>query len=222
MLAAMIGGRRIHWADALLAWLFWMLLGIALGCYNRFAWSAGGEWPLPPPEALGARLLAFFWPPVQGLWLTAALWVLAYPLAGLVWTLLLGVTAPYFGPKNEDLAGSASRLALASVPLWLPLPYLLYLAGGSGGSWQLGGVTAVLLGRAGAPTWPYVNWVYLALGIAALVWHIFAYARTFRLPFNAAWKHWAVCLVLYGLVLVGLSVVLGQVWVMAGARAGLV
>ena len=167
------------------------------------------------------RSLAFFWPSVQGVWVRAVLWVLAFPLAGVVWTLLLGVTAPYFGQRNEDLPGSASRLALASLPLWLPLPYLVYLAASAGQGWDTGAAVAVALGQSAPPAWPHVKWVYLGLGVLALLWHCYTYARLFQMPFRAAWRHWAVCLLLYGLVLVGLSLVLGQAWVMAGARLGL-
>ncbi len=213
---------RTHWGDWLLASLFWIVLGLGLGMYNRFAWEVGGEWPLPPVEALGGRMLAFFWPPVSGDWIRAALWLLAFPLAGVVWTLLLGLSAPYFGIRNDDLGGSASRLALASLPLWLPLPYLLYLAGGARGGWQFGTVAAVGLGRTPAPAWAHVNWVFLALALLAFAWHIFTYAKVFRLPFRTAWKHWLVVLTLYGLLLVGLSVVLGQLWVVGGTRFGLV
>jgi hypothetical protein len=121
---------------------------------------------------------------------------------GILWIRLLTITAPYYGGANRDFAWSLVRFSISSLPLVLPLFYILWEAVIRGG-FSLARLRGAALMQ-GVPDMPgWLAWVYLALGAAAIVWHFLVYVRVFEIRGRAALRHWLTSLVLYLLAATG-------------------
>ncbi|MCC6143325.1 MAG: hypothetical protein IT368_05920 [Candidatus Hydrogenedentes bacterium] len=189
--------------DYLKATALWVLLGMSLGA----AWSTVTAWPLPSIEGMAAVLVYRFSLPEFGRAAAAAYWLLLTPLAGMAWVRVLTLTAPYFGGANRDYPWSLVRFSIASLPLVLPLFFIIW-AGAFRGGFSLARLRAVALLQ-GMPQMPgWLAWVYVALGAAALVWHFAVYRRVFEIAGRPAIRHVLTSLTLFLLAAAGAGALL--------------
>lgn len=154
------------------------MLGLSLGWYYTVTYFGRVGWPMPSVETLGALLLYYFSVINAATEIQALHWMLVFPLSGLLWTSIVSLMLR----PSERLPRLAWRLALCSLPLWLPAPYLMYLAGQTGEGWELARMVAVALRRGTLAPWPWLSPVYLALGIIALLLHVHLLRRSTALP----------------------------------------
>ncbi len=114
--------RREQVGDWAVALGLWSCLGFGAGYYYAFTAPGALGWPLPTPEGVGA---AWLFQSIQNTvhndsaWLQRALWVLAFPAAGTVWTLLLWLIAPRFDIKLPPFTDTLRDLAWGAAPVTL-------------------------------------------------------------------------------------------------------
>lgn len=160
-------------------------LGLSLGLYYTITYYGRALVPLPGSVALGAPFMYYVAVDEQyNTVVQAWLWMLVFPVAGLLWRLTL-VGASRVGAKVANpeapptaLAEVSARLWHACWPLLLPIPLLLWLVGTPSGRWSWPDFLAVCLRRqnVAAPTWLTPLMMALALTAFALevraVWRV--------------------------------------------------
>ncbi|HPO14751.1 MAG TPA: hypothetical protein PLI09_15020 [Candidatus Hydrogenedentes bacterium] len=194
--------KTLDWVNAIALWL---ALAFSLGWYYTFTYYGRSGWPMPSMEGCGGLLFYYFSVINVRVELQAVHWMLAFPLGGILWVALLSFTAPYFNQRNQNFAWSLVQFGLASLPLSLPGPYMAYLAGKVHGVWNIHTMAAVALRHDGAPPFDWLTPLYLGLGVAAFVCHLYAYRQVFPLRGNDAWKHFLLTASLYICTIVGLA-----------------
>ena len=197
--------RHTQWADTVIALALWLALGFSLGWYYTITYYGREGWPLPSLETCGGLVLYYFSViNVRTEW-QAVHWMLVFPLAGLLWVMLLSLTAPFFGSRNQAFSWSVFQFALATLPLSLPGPYLAWVAGTTADGWSVHRMVQVALRRGGVNPWYWLSPLYLVLALVALALHIWVYRLTFELSGKAAWRHFLLTAVLFVLVVAGLG-----------------
>lgn len=152
-----------------------LLLGLSLGLYYTITYYGRALVPLPGFVALGAPFMYYVGVDEQYSTVVQAwLWMLVFPLTGLLWRLCLA-----YVPSLRIFGGRATRLTLAQVstrlwhtcwPLLAPLPVLIWLVGTPSGHCSWPDFVAVCLRRQNAdvPTWLTPLMMALALIAFAL------------------------------------------------------
>lgn len=191
--------------DWLTAIALWALLAFSLGWYYTVTYYGARGWPMPTVESLGGLILYYFSVLNVDTRIQAAHWMFVFPLVGVLWVMLLSFTAPYYAGRNVSFAWSLSRFAWASVPLSLPVPYMVYVAGKAAGPWSMQSVVSVALRRGGVSPWPWLSPLYLALALVALGCHVFVYRQVFEIRGADAWKLIVFTLILLICTLAGLG-----------------
>jgi hypothetical protein len=130
----------------------------------------------------------------------------AFPLAGLFWSGLLAWTAPLFGGRAKDTSYFQLWMAVAALPLTLPLPYLTWYAGVVDGRFVPARMLAVALRRGWcfAPDW--LSPLFLVLALLALGIQWWVYRKMLTVPRRYALVHYAGAGVVYFAVLTALAV----------------
>lgn len=190
--------RRRFIGDMAKAMVLWLGLGVSLGWYYLFMGPSRAGWPMPTPESLSALVLYYF----SALNTTPSLqllhWLAVFPLAGLLWTTTLAVTAPYFGGRRVEFGWTLVRLGMTSLPLTATLPLSLWIAGHATGGFSLSHIYSMALQRAFITPPAWVTPIFIGLASASLVWQLFTYARIFDIK----GKHAALHLLLSAFLLV--------------------
>ena len=205
MLSAMSSTRRIIFFNWVNAVALWLAFGFSLGWYFTFTYYGRSGWPIPTIEACGGLIMYYFSVVNASTMIQALHWMAVFPLAGILWAALLALTAPRFGGQTERFSEAMFRMALASLPLTPPGFYLAYLAGGARGSWSIQVMLDVALRRGGVTPPPWVNPVYLVLGLVAFGCHVYVYRGAFGARGGRAWLHFLVTALVYVLIIVGLA-----------------
>jgi hypothetical protein len=174
--------RQAGWLS--IAMLCWLLLSVSIGWYYTVTYFGRVGWPMPSVETVGALLLYYFSVLNVDTEIQAIHWVLVFPIAGFLWSLLLCEVARRSGQAtNPERARLAAMIALASLPLSLPLPYMMFVAGETVEGWQLQRMLDVALRRGNVSPWPMLSPVYFTLGVAAIALH----AAMLRHSFQYGW-----------------------------------
>jgi len=195
----------LDWANAMALWL---ALAFSLGWYYTFTYYGRSGWPMPSMEGCGGIIFYYFSVLNVRAEIQAVHWMLSFPLAGVLWVMLLSFTAPYFRQRNENFAWSLVQFGLASLPLSLPGPYMAYLAGKINGVWTFHAMIEVAFRRAGGPPFDWLTPLYLGLGVAALLCHVYVYSQVFNLRGKDAWKHFLITAALFFCAIAGLAAIM--------------
>jgi len=173
----------------LLAIVVWLALSISLGWYYTFTYYGRAGWPMPMMEPCLALVLYYFSVLNVDTEIQAIHWVIVFPLAGAVWTCALWLVARRFHARNYPLGRVALLVALTSVPLVLPLPYMTWVAGKTGAGFDARHMLAVALRHDGIPPWPALSPMYFALGLVSMGLQVAVYRRAFSARGKQAWLH---------------------------------
>ncbi len=195
----------LDWVNAIALWL---ALAFSLGWYYTFTYYGRSGWPMPSMEGCGGIIFYYFSVLNVRAEIQALHWMLAFPLAGILWVMLLSFTAPYFKQRNENLAWSLVQFGLAALPLSLPGPYMAYLAGKANGVWTFHTMLDVAFRRVGGPPFDWLTPLYLGLSAAALLCHVYVYSQVFHLRGKDAWKHFLLTAALFFCAIAGLACIL--------------
>lgn len=162
--------------SVMLAALTDLALGLSLGLYYTVTYYGRALVPLPGFVALGAPFMYYVAVDEQhSTVIQAWLWMLVFPLAGLLWRLTL-VYVPRLLPGAAVSEDRPARLKLGEVtarvwhtgwPLLAPIPLLMWLVGTPSGRWSWPDFIAVCLRRQNVdvPTW--LTPLLMALAVAA-------------------------------------------------------
>lgn len=166
----------------------WLLLAVSIGWYYTITYFGRVGWPMPSVETVGALLLYYFSVLNVETEIQAVHWLAVFPLAGGLWAVVLRRT--YRGDSaRPSLAGLFAALGLASLPLGLPMPYMMYVAGQTGAGWEFQRMIDVALRRGNVSPWWWLSPVYFALGVAAFGLHLWVLHRAFPAPLPAQARH---------------------------------
>jgi len=201
----MLFGRKKALGDVLKASLLWLALGFSLGWYYLFTYDGRFVWPMPAPEACAGLLLYYFSKLNARPALQIVHWLLAFPIAGVLWVSILAVSAPFFGGRRAEYGWTVWRFSLTALPLALPGPVLAFLAGRTPGGWSWRQMVSVAQGRGGVTPGAWLTYVFLGLAVACLVWQILRYVPIFDLRGKKAGLHLLVCLILLAVMTCGLA-----------------
>ena len=161
-----------------------LALGLSLGLYYTITYYGRALVPLPGFVALGAPFMYYVAVDEQyNTVVQAWLWMLVFPVAGLLWRLsLVGVSR--YAAKAADLEVHPTRLAEICARLWhtgwpllVPLPLLTWLVGTPSGQWSWPDFIAVCLRHRNADSPGWLTPVMMGLALAA-----------FALEVRAAWR----------------------------------
>ena len=162
----------------------WLALSVSIGWYYTVTYFGRVGWPMPSVETVGALLLYYFSVLNVATEIQAVHWVLVFPLAGLFW-----VGALRWIARTQEgrpaFALLAMRLAVSSLPLSLPLPYMVLVAGETETGWALQRMLDVALRRGNVSPWPWLSPMYFALGTLAFIWHLRVLRTSFPAPLGA-------------------------------------
>jgi hypothetical protein len=179
----------------------WLLLSVSIGWYYTVTYFGRVGWPMPSVETVGALLLYYFSVLNVDTEIQAIHWVLVFPMAGFLWSLLLCEVARRSGhdtiPPRLRLA---SFIALASLPLSLPLPYMVLVAGETAEGWHWQRMLDVALRRGNVSPWSWLSPLYFALGVAAFALHAEVLRRSFQHSWLRLLRHTGLTAVAFVLV----------------------
>jgi hypothetical protein len=152
-----------------LSLFLWLGLAFSLGWYYTFTYYGRTGIPIPLPEVILGILLYYFSVINSLLWIEAIHWMLMFPLAGFIWAGSLWTLAPRFGGKRPDFRQVLWHISCAAIPLIIPSPWMMWMAGQTEGGFTLRRAIGVALrqGNIDPPAW--LTPLYLLLGLAALV-----------------------------------------------------
>lgn len=159
------------------------MLGLAfsLGWYYTFTYYGRTGIPIPLPEGILGILLYYFSVINSLLWIEAVHWMLMFPLAGFLWAVTLWTLAPRFGGRRPGVCEVFLRISCAAIPLIIPAPWMMYMAGRTEGGFSLSRAIGVALrqGNIDPPAW--LTPMYLTLGMIALAVQVRAIMRLFEI-----------------------------------------
>ncbi len=157
----------------------WLLLAVSIGWYYTVTYFGRVGWPMPSVETVGALLLYYFSVLNVDTEIQALHWLIAFPLAGFIWTAILPRTYRGTAATQPSTHRLAMRLALTSLPLSLPMPYMMLVAGQANGGWQFQRMIDVALRRGNVSPWPWLSPMYLVLGLVAFGLHVWVFRHSF-------------------------------------------
>jgi len=194
---------------AALAVSHWLALGLSLGWYYTFTYYGRAGWPMPMPEPVGALLLYYFSVlniRTEG---QAVHWLASFACAGALWPLLVWRVGRVLGHCAVSLPRLSVACASCSLPLWLPAPWMTWVAGQTDHGFSVARMFAVALRRGNVQPWAWLSPMYFALGLASLLALLAVHGFFYRLPPLAALRHLGVAAVAYVLLSALLGAVLG-------------
>jgi len=222
ILVAMLKGKTIL-GDIVKACLIWMGLAFSLGFYYVFTYYGRSGWPMPLPESCAALVFYYFSVLNVDTAYQAIHWLVAFPLAGVLWVTTLTLTAPFFGGVRTEYAWTLLRFSKTCLPLIAPAPVLVLYAAHSTAGFSVMNAVSVALRRGGG-TMPgaWLTPLYVGLGVACLVWQILLYVKLFDLHGKKAFVHYATGVVLLVIFVSGLATLLSfplRYWLETAAAA---
>lgn len=180
--------RNTALVELAVAAVCWLSLAVSVGWYYTVTYFGRVGWPMPSVETVGALLLYYFSVLNVDTEIQAVHWLVVFPFSGFVWAAIL--TYSFRNSANTpSMPALAARLGLASVPLSLPMPYMMFAAGQTANGWQLQRMLDVALRRGNIPVWPWLSPMYFALGVASFALHIWIIRRSFSQPILAQIRH---------------------------------
>ena len=161
-----------------------LLLGLSLGLYYTITYYGRALLPLPGFVALGAPLMYYVavderFSTVYQAWL----WMICFPLTGLVWRLTLSFLPRLLRQPGPTFAAVSARLWHVARPLLLPLPLLAWLVASPAGHCAWSDFIAVCLRRHNVADPGWLAPVMMALAVLALgleirgLWQLFSPSR---------------------------------------------
>jgi len=145
-----------------LAALMDLALGLSLGLYYTITYYGRALTPLPGLVALGAPFMYYVavderFSTVYQAWL----WMLCFPVAGVLWRLALAQAPRLFGQRPRRLREVTARLWHVSWPLLVPIPLTAWLV-------SRGGFVAVCLRQHNVDSPAWLPPVLMPLAVVAL------------------------------------------------------
>jgi hypothetical protein len=176
----------------------YLLFGLSLGCYYTATYFGRGGWPLPSCEALSGVLLYYLSVANAGTELQAAHWMASFVAAGYLWigalccvsNMIYGTTthaetaAEKACTAGQRFTSLGSPVALTTILVSAPLPFMVLWIGDAGHGFSWSRLIAVCLRRGFVDPPIWLNYVYLALGTAALITQI----AVLRRKLGAGWR----------------------------------
>lgn len=175
--------------DGVMALVVWLGLGFSLGWYYTITYYGRTGIPVPTPESCAALILYYFSVLNVATEIQAIHWMLVFPMAGALWTFVLVLLAPRFGAPRPACWSTLRRISLCSLPLVIPGPWLMRIAGTNDSGFHWDRMLAVALRHGGVDPWPGLNEIYVGLGLVVLILEALAYRQTFPLRGLTAWRH---------------------------------
>jgi len=166
----------------------WLLLAVSIGWYYTVTYFGRVGWPMPSVETVGALVLYYFSVLNVPTEIQAVHWLVVFPLAGFLWAALLPLLARNGSPATPRTK-IAAMLALCSLPLSLPLPYMMYVAGLTPSGWELQRMLDVALRRGNISVWPCLSPMYFTLGVITFGLHLWCLRRLFPQALLQSAKH---------------------------------
>lgn len=181
--------------------LLYLLFGLSLGCYYTATYFGGTGLPVPPCEAISGILFYYFSVVNASTEIQAVHWMITFVLAGYIWIAALWCTfrvsarTGHAAPTYDEAPGAPNRFAAlglsvasATIPLSLPLPFMIRWMGTAGDGFSWSRFIAVCLRHAWVNPPMWLNYVYLGLGSVALVVQVVLVRRLWRV----SWKRFLV------------------------------
>lgn len=179
--------------------LLYLALGFSLGCYYTATYFGGSGWPLPSCEAVSGVLLYYFSVINTSTEMQAFHWMAVFVAAGYLWIASLWHVSNRLTGSHDRFIKLGLPLALATIPMSLPIPFMVIWMGGTSVGFVWSHFVSVCLRRAwvNPPIW--LNYVYSGLAIVALTMQI----AIIRRKWGGNWKRFLATLALaFGLLLV--------------------
>jgi len=146
-----------------------LALGLSLGLYYTITYYGRALTPLPGAVALGAPFMYYVavderFSTVYQAWL----WMLCFPVAGLLWRLALAQAPRLFRQTPLRFRDVTARLWHVCWPLLMPIPLTAWLVARPSGHCTWADFIAVCLRQhnVGSPAW--LPWLFMPLALAAL------------------------------------------------------
>ena len=193
--------------DGLVALAVWLGVAFSVGWYYTITYYGHTGIPVPTPESCAAIILYYFSVINADTEIQAIHWMVVFPIAGALWAAALIRLVPRFGGTCPAWWRTLRKLALCSLPLAIPGPWLMYIAGTTDQGFHWDRAIAVALRRGNISPWPGLNLLYVSLGVAVLVLQFIAYRRIIALRGGQAWRHTAAA----GIVLVVAAALIGAI-----------
>ena len=181
--------------NALAAVVLWLALGFSLGWYYTFTYYGRTGIPIPVPEGIFSIILYYFSVVNTALWLEAVHWMVVFPVAGFVWVAIITLTAPYCGGTRPPFFQTLFRISCASIPVILPAPFMMYMAGCAGREhfvFERAVDVALRKGNIVPPDW--LTPLYLGLGAVSLVIQLWTCRHRFGLVGLPSLRHYLLAL----------------------------
>ena len=172
--------------------LLYVSFGLSLGCYYTATYFGRSGWPLPSCEAISGVLLYYFSVIYTTTEVQAAHWISVFVASGYLWiaslwfvsnrvscTSALRANPERFSTAHDRFTGLGLAVAIATIPLSLPLPFMIWWMGGGSRGFHWSRFIAMCLRHAWVtpPTW--LNYIYFGLAAAAFVAQVAIVRRQF-------------------------------------------
>jgi hypothetical protein len=182
--------------EALAAVVLWLGLGFSLGWHYTFTYYGRTGIPVPFPEGVLSIILYYFSVVNTAIWIEAVHWLLVFPLAGVLWVCILVVSAASLGGIRVPFLRTLFKMSCASIPLCLPAPFMMYMAGVAGqDNFTFGRAIDVALRKGNILPPDWLTPLYLGLGLVSLAVQVWIYRRSFGMRGARAWRHYLLSLV---------------------------
>ena len=197
---------KLALAQLMIVLIIWIAVGFSLGWYYTATHHSLSGWPMPTPESCAALALYYFSSLDVSTKIQWIHWLLVFPVVGILWVLTLSLTAPFFGGRSTGLCQTLRDFAVASLPLAAPGPAMAFLAGLKSSGFSLRRMFKVALRYSNMPKMPWPTLTYIALAVAALIWQIYVYRRTFGIQGRKAFLHFITSTILLTVLACGIGV----------------
>lgn len=159
----MLRRLSIHLAIAFL----YLALGSSLGCYYTATYFGRSGWPLPSCEAVSGVLLYYFSVINASTEMQAFHWMAVFVAAGYLWIASLWYASNRMNGARDRFTTLGLPVALATIPISLPIPFMVWWMGSTNDGFSWSRFIAVCLRHAWVHPPIWLNCVYF--GLAAIV-----------------------------------------------------
>ena len=177
----------------------YLALGLSLGCYYTATYFGRSGWPLPSCEAVSGVLLYYFSVINASTEMQAFHWMTVFVAAGYLWIASLWHVANRLTETRDRFLTLGLPVAVATVPISLPIPFMVWWMGGTSDGFTWSRFLSVCLRHAWVHPPVWLNYVYFGLSTVALITQIAIIRRKWRVK----WKRFLGALALaFGTLLV--------------------
>jgi hypothetical protein len=197
--------------------LIYLSFGLSLGCYYTATYFGATGWPLPSCEAIGGVLLYYFSVVNAPTELQAVHWMAVFAAAGYLWiaglwyvSARLTAAAPLAAQPDgatahDGFARIAPAVAVSTLPLSVPIPFMVWWMGGTDGGFSWSRFVAVCLRHAWVSPPIWLNHVYFVLAAITLATQFTILRRQLRMN----WKRLCVTFAVAFVMLLVISIASG-------------